>query len=149
MFWMNILAVQYLKREGLRNWVWLSFCSDIGCLNWASYLLSPGLLISRVSERESVGGLGRDLRPTVYTCNLADTMWHKGLIICFNVDLLTMVSWNAVLRILTRLSKCFSWLGMSRALWGQGGKTAVYKGNRPSPDISQPPELSEINVCCL
>ena len=70
---MNILAVQDLKREALRSWVWLSFRSDIVCLNWASYLLSPGLPISRVSERESVGGLGRDLSPAVCTCDLAGT----------------------------------------------------------------------------
>lgn len=95
------------------------FCSDIGCLKPTEVNLLVPWTPDFSYRAEECGRSWEGPRPTVCTCNLADTMWHMGLIICFNVDLLTMVSWNAVLRILTRLSKCFSWLGMSR---GEGRK---------------------------
>lgn len=62
------------------------------------------------------GGGGINLSSTVCALNLADIEWQIGFTLCFNIDLLTAVSWSAVLRVLRRLSKsvsvywvCLSW----------------------------------------
>lgn len=47
--------------------------------------------------------------------NAANADWQTGFIICFNLNVLTELSWNTVLMILRRLSKSVSgdWVGQA------------------------------------
>lgn len=78
-------------------------------LKLSELLYFSWIQFSHVSEWERKGGVGINLSSTVCTSNLANTIWQIGFTICFNLDLLTAVSWSAVLRrILRRLSKSVS-----------------------------------------